>query len=98
VSGIVAASLAPPFVAAAILGMTVVAIAALGLYWLTYRRPHLAWGIVVVIGCTLVATALAADLAVGAWDLAIVMFVWPMTPGLIALDAALRAHRSSASS
>jgi hypothetical protein len=41
---------------------------------------------------------LVADLVIRAWQLVLVTFVWPMAPGLMALDAAWRARRSPASS
>jgi hypothetical protein len=82
----------PPFLAPGIALLTALAIAALVLYRLTYRRERLAWTIVAAIGAGLVITAVAADATVRLWEVALPTFVWPMAPGLMAIDAARHSH------
>ena len=78
----------PPFVAPAAIGLAMLAVAALALYLFTYRGPRVAWVLVAGVGVTLELVALGIDLAFGLrWEVALVTFVWPMAPGLMAIDA-----------
>jgi hypothetical protein len=68
--------------------------AALLLYRLSYRRPRLAWSIVAGIGGALVVAALVVDVLGHDGALILMTLIWPMTPGLIAIDAARRGRRA----
>jgi hypothetical protein len=92
-------SLVPPFFAPAGFGLAIAFILALALRRAVYVRPRSGWPIVAVVGGIFVAAAIVVVVANGGrWEVALVAFVWPMTPGLVALDAVRRARRLTASS
>ena len=81
----------PAFLLPGSLALVAVAGGCLFLYRLTYRQPRLAWSLVAAIGGALIAAALVADLVWGLrTEVALATFIWPITPGLMAIDGARR--------
>ncbi len=82
----------PAFLLPGGLALVAVAVACLFVYRLTYRQPRYAWSIVAAVGVGSIAAALVADVVGKDGAMLLMTFVWPMAPGIIALDAVRHAR------
>jgi hypothetical protein len=93
------ANLVPPFLLPAAALLIAAFAGSIVLRRAVYGRSRAGWRAVAAIGAFLMVLAVALNIwAGGHWEVVLISFVWPFTPGLVALDAAWRARRNRGAS
>jgi hypothetical protein len=86
-------NLIPPFLVPAAVLLVVAVVGASVLRRVADRRPAIGWPVVAFVGSVLIASsAVLVIVNGGRAEVALLAFVWPFTPGLLAVDAAWRSR------